>query len=229
VVLKFGIQAPISPMGRMIVPATALELLAIPMAASLVASERAWRFGVAVLLGGLGASGALLIATPRLTELVARKDEAPRTVRRFPLAILGGGWVDCGMKSGALLSLDESRATIAFRNADPAPGETVRAICHLPAPEAGEGLVLRLEDPYARGGLPDRIVERVEVNGRELLRHDIARDPGAGWLEIRLPSDAPAEVLVEVLAIHPDPGWQWGRAATVRFEFRRRQRSETRP
>lgn len=225
VLLKFAIQALISPMGRLIVPAVALELLAISLAAAEIEARSSRRELVG--LGALAFSGSivLLLAVPPLSRLLARKDEPPPVVTRFPLAIAGEGWTSCRIDSGILAAFEASRATIAIRNPDPSPGDFARAVCSIPRLTAGETIVLRLEDSYERGGLPDRIVERVEMQGREVFRHDIAKDPGAGWMEIPLPmpgGDAAREVSIEVLAVSPDPGWEWGRVAAASFEFVRR-------
>jgi hypothetical protein len=224
VLLKFAIQALVSAMGRLMVPAIALELLVVAVAASHLADlTRRERIGA----GALGAvvAGALLGLTPPLERLVARKDEQPPLVRHFPLAIVGGGWIDCEMRSGQLVGLEFNRARIGLRRADPLPGETARAVCRVPSGSAGESLRLRIEDPYERGGMPDRIVERVEIDGREAFRHDVAREPGAGWFEVDLPR-APGgslEVAVELIAVRPDAGWKWGRAVSEAFELVRSQ------
>lgn len=90
VALKVGIHAIASPMSRLLVPATALELLVIPLAATeLPALGRRTR--LALMATGLGLTAALLIAVPPLQRRLARADvDFPRTYR-FSLEIEGGG------------------------------------------------------------------------------------------------------------------------------------------
>jgi len=85
-------------------------------------------------------------------------------------------------------------------------------------------LALRIEDPFATGSLPGRILERVSIDGREVFSHDLAAEPGAGWLEVPLTRagfPAPSRVSFEIRAIAPDPGWAWGAASAASFELAR--------
>ena len=215
VLLKLAVQALVSPMGRLMVPAVALELLTVALAAALPRPSR--REGAA-LLGFAGVVAAVLLAaTPPLRALARRKDEAPLPIRRFPLAIAGGGFADCSVESGRLIGFEWGRARLALASESPPPGETARVTCELPPAHAP--LRLRLEDAYAPSGYTGRIVERVASDGRELLRHDIGGPEGATWLEV--PLDAGRRVTVEILAVKPDPGWAWGTASAAAFEIGR--------
>jgi hypothetical protein len=226
VFLKVALQAIVSPMSRLVVPATALELLAIPLAVPLwrAVSGRA-RAALALLV--LTVPLALVAFVPRLQAAVERRDpDLPRRYR-FPLAVPGAQPVWCAMDSGRLSGLEWQVATIETFAADPAPGDRARVVCTLPALGPGESLELRIEDAYSAGGLPGRMVERVEVDGREVLRHDIAAEPGSGWRNVPLASAADTrgrKVTIEILAVAPDRGWNWGRAAPARFEFVKRRR-----
>ncbi len=168
---------------------------------------------------------ALVAFVPRLQAAVERRDpDLPRHYR-FPLAVAGGRPVWCDMDSGRLSGLEWQLARIETFSADPAPGDRARVVCTLPALGPGESLGLRIEDAYAAGGLPGRMVERVEVDGREALRHDVGAEPGAGWIDVPVATaaDRPGRlVTIEVLAVAPDRGWSWGRSAPARFEFVRR-------
>ncbi len=86
VLLKFAIQALVSPLGRLMVPAVALELLAIALAASGLRGARQRLLSLA-FAGAVAA--ALLLAVPPLQALAVAKDEAPHRVARFPLALPG--------------------------------------------------------------------------------------------------------------------------------------------
>jgi len=217
VLLKLAVQALVSPMGRLMVPAVALELLAVALAAALPRAasrgEGAWLLAVAAAVAAL-----LLVATPPLRALARRKDETPLPIRRFPLAMAGGGFADCSVESGRLTGFEWGRARLALASESPPPGETARVTCDLPAAPAP--LRLRLEDAYAPSGYTGRIVERVASDGRELLRHDIGGPEGATWLEV--PLEGGSRVTIEILALRPDPGWAWGAASAAGFEIGRR-------
>ncbi|MGE5278550.1 MAG: hypothetical protein ACM3SU_16285, partial [Acidobacteriota bacterium] len=225
VAVKIGLHALFSPMSRLLVPATVLELLTIPVAARLLPE---------MTLRGRSALGTLAIAipvflftvVPRLDAAVSRHDRDDARAYRFPLQVPGlRGLVWCDMDSGRLTVLDWERATLQIRAADPAPGDRARAVCTLPTLSAGEALVVRLEDRYSPGGRPGRVLERVRIDGREILSHDVAAEPFAGWLEVPVSKagDAPGRtVTIEILAVAPEPGWEWGRTAVAAFEFVRR-------
>ena len=222
VVLKVGIHAVVSPMARLLVPATALELLVIPLAAAeLPALGR--RARLALMAVGFGLPAALLLAVPRLEIRLRRADvDFPRTYR-FSLQIEGSpGRVDCAVDAGRLSELDSRHAVIETFSPDPAPGDRARAMCTLPAIPPGGRLVLRFEDAYGAGGRPGRMVQSVAIDGRETLRHDLAADAFDGWIEAPVadgPSSAGRRVTFEVQAIEPERGWRWGVAARSAFEF----------
>lgn len=198
VLLKVAVQAVVSPMGRLMVPAIALEILAVVLAASSLEGsprrERARFLGVAV-----AAAASLLLATPPLRALARRKDEAPPPVRRFPLEIAGGGFAECRLESGRLSALEWRRAHLAL--APSSRGASARVTCELP-PEHGP-LRLRLQGalPGSAGGG----VERVEADGRELLSRAVT----GAESELDVPLGDARSVTVEALAARPDPGSIW--------------------
>ncbi len=222
VALKVGIHAVVSPMARLLVPATAFELLAIPLAAAeLPALGR--RACLALMAVGFGLPAALLLAVPPLQARLRRADvDFPRTYR-FSLQIEGSpGRVDCAVDAGRLSELDSRHAVIETFSPDPAPGDRARAVCALPEIPPGGRLVLRFEDAYGPGGRPGRMVQSVAIDGRETLRHDVASESFAGWIEAPAadgPSAAGRRVTFEVQAIEPERGWRWGVAARSAFEF----------
>jgi hypothetical protein len=213
VLLKLGVQAVVSPMGRLMVPAVALELLAIALAASLPAGSARERLGMLALAAGVAAF--LLLATPPLRALARRKDEAPLPIRRFPLALGGGGFAECSLDSGRLTGIHWGRARLALGSDMPPAGQVARVTCDVPADRAG--MTLRLEDAYAASGFTGRVLERVTGDGRELLRHDVGGPEGATWLSV--PLGGARRVTVEILAVNPDPGWAWGAASAAGFEI----------
>jgi hypothetical protein len=223
VVLKIGIHALFSPIARLLIPATALELLTVPLAARELprASRRERGWGVALVVT---IPLVITILGPvAQRELLRRdRDDAPRTYR-FPLFLSDvPPPVWCDMDAGRLVVLDWPQATVSMFAADPAPGDRVRAVCTLPPVPAGESILLRLEDRYPRGGRPGRVIARVAIEGREVLRHDMAAEPFAGWLEVPVAEDRDPpgrRVTIEILAQAPEHGWRWGTLTTSRFEF----------
>ena len=213
VLLKLAIQALVSPMGRLMVPAVALELLAIALAAALPRTSRSE--GVGLLATAVAVALLLLAATPPLRALARLKDEPPLPIRRFPLAMAGGGFAECRVESGRLAALEWTRARLALASQSPPPGETARLTCELPSGHAP--LRLRLEDAYAPSGYRGRVLERVEADGRQLLSHDIGGPEGATWLDVSL--GEARSVTIEILAVQPDPGWAWGAASAAGFEI----------
>jgi len=84
--------------------------------------------------------------------------------------------------------------------------------------------MLQVLDPYAPGGFPDRLVQRVELDGVEVYSHDIAREPGSGWADIplgKVGAGTKRMVVIQVKAINPDPGPAWGDAARTTFQLSR--------
>ena len=149
VLLKFALQSIASPLGRLMVPATALELLIIALGAASLAAAANSRAWVASLALALGAAVALLLAEPRLNELVVRRDEAPRPVARFPLEIAGmeKAFARCTVETGEVTSLEWRRAWMR-----PSPGgPPARARCELPPVPTGSSLRLRLDKPGGAG------------------------------------------------------------------------------
>jgi hypothetical protein len=61
----------------------------------------------------------------------------------------------------------------------------------------------------------------VYVEGREVLRHDLAAEPWTGRMTVALGTVEAGSILrfaVELVAVAPDPGWDWGESS--RSEFR---------
>jgi hypothetical protein len=82
VFLKVAVQAVFSPMGRLMVPAIALELLAVALAASSL-EHSTWRDRARLLCVAAAVAVFLLLATGPLRALARRKDEAPLQVNWF--------------------------------------------------------------------------------------------------------------------------------------------------
>ncbi|HWZ86366.1 MAG TPA: hypothetical protein VN032_09195 [Thermoanaerobaculia bacterium] len=209
VVLKTSLQVAFSPLGRLMVPAIALELLVIALTAADLAGPAAGRERVAVLLLSVLASVVLLASLPPLERLAIRKDEPPPRIARFPLAIAGGGgWVECAVESGRLTAIAGDRAWIGSTDA------AARVACRLPELRPGATLGLDLEAPAVPGGRdPGAGFERVEADGQERYRLDAGSEAAGSWRRIPLASATeppPRTVAVET------------RGATAGFGFVRR-------
>jgi hypothetical protein len=134
VLLKFALQSVASPLGRLMFPATALELLAIGLGLSELATRRA-RLGYGLVAAAV--AGGLLLVESRLAALAVARDEPPPRVERFPLEITGGGIARCEVDEGDVTSLEWRRAWL--RSSDPDRPARVRCRAE------GDALMVRIE------------------------------------------------------------------------------------
>ena len=125
--------------------------------------------------------------SPPLDRLVARKDEPPPAVSRFPLAVAGGsGFARCAVETGRLNALSGDRAWIG------APGSSGRArvVCRMPLLSAETRVGVDLASPPEGG-------ERIEADGEiQTGRLPLTAD---GWRRVPLSgrSDSAAQVVLE--------------------------------
>jgi hypothetical protein len=66
------------------------------------------------------------------------------------------------------------------------------------------------------------MIQRVELDGDEVLSHDIGKEPGTGWANIPLGlvgTGTRKRVVIEVKAIRPVAGEDWGDAALTTFQI----------
>jgi hypothetical protein len=213
--------------GRFFLVSTAWEILAIALAAyeiSIRAPGTARLVGYALAIGVAAVSG-LFLFTPRLAAMVASRDaDDPQRTYRFQLESPDqAATLACVVDRGLLYALDWTRyAVLRTRLVNPAPGDKVAATCELIGRGEARPEVLQVLDPYAPGGLPGRMLQRVEIDGAEVFSHDIAQLAGSGWASIPLGSvgmGTKRKVVVEVKALKPDPGWSWGAATPATFQL----------
>jgi hypothetical protein len=222
IVFKVGLHAIAVSQGRFYLAVTALEMLVIVLGVREAARRSSFRAPAAALAGSaLFAAGVFLVA-PRAVDAVRRRDIVPQRAYRFSLSGRGLGprVLDCRIDRGQPTAIGKTGATLELFHVDPDPGETAAADCVL-RPSAAP-TILRLLDPYAPGGLPGRVMQRVTVDGRDVFVHDVAAEPGSGWTEIPLPATTSGKgtaVRIELTAIRPDPGAAWGRATATPFEL----------
>jgi hypothetical protein len=220
VALKVLVHVLMSPMSRLVLPAIAFELLAIPLGGAALGEVSPRRRKILAVVAG-GVPILLLTLVPSVQRAIEAVQLSEPRVSQFSLEIPGRGSVTCTLDAGALLCLNPGEARLETRSD---PGDAARAVCTLPPLDPGEPLTLRLRDNYSPGGLPGRMIARVFVDGRQILRYDLAAKPGSGWLEIPLVAPdrpPPSTVTVEEVAINPDPGLAWGPACPLDFAFRR--------
>ena len=169
VLIKLGIHAVLVSVGRFLVPATALELVAIALGCWQMVRLRAWRAGGVAMVVGLACAAGMLVGGKRLTAMVQARD--PEIQRTYHFALTGWdhrGVLECVMGRGRLVALDASTAVVAPFGVPPAPGETAEASCVVrDTGAAAEKLALALAAPD--WAPPVGAVPSVEVGGRELL------------------------------------------------------------
>jgi hypothetical protein len=226
VLLKYGLHAVTAVQGRYFYPATALELLAIAVAAYEVGAmfmgpERWW--WLRALAAGLAFSLGLLLFAPRLDAFVQSRDVDQQRTYYFRLPPLQDplgqfAALDCVVGQGTLDLMGFPSATIRTFRRKPAAGDAASARCELTGSKVPRPLMLQILDPYAPGGLPDRMTQRVELDGVEIYSHNITQAPWSGWANIPLGDvemGAKRSVAIEMKAIHPDPSVDWGSVATT--------------
>lgn len=183
------VQIAFSPLGRLMVPVIALEILVIGLAASGggAASEK-----VRFLALGLAFAAVLFVAAPPLHALAVRKDEAPPRVRRFPLLIAAGGGVyaDCAIESGRLWAMAGDRARVGPDT--PASGRG-RVGCRLPRLAVEAALFADLE-------AQDSSSIRIDADGRPVPVPAGSPGPGSTWRRLPVTAEgrpAPREIFLE--------------------------------
>ncbi|HET9794208.1 MAG TPA: hypothetical protein VFS34_07080 [Thermoanaerobaculia bacterium] len=225
---KVGVQLLFVSMGRFFLPVEALELLTIPFGVEIALRRRR----AAVAVGGAAVFAAAIAASARaMGNWALAHEDVPQRIYRFSISGPGrAASLDCIVAKGWVSDLGETSARLQLLRRDPRPGEVARADCRL-LPGSGAGPVaLEIRDGYAKGGLPNQIVQRVRVDGREELAHDISDVPGEGWLAVPLPAGsggAPPRVTIEIDAVRPFRGGDWGDAGATDFRLAPADRTRT--
>jgi hypothetical protein len=234
VLLKYLLHAFTNTEGRFFFVATALEFLAIAVAAYEAGTmPLPGRRQLAVQALAVGAVFVLVLRlfAPPLAVFVEHHDVDQQRTYHFvlePSPEDHNAKLTCEVKQGLLSSLGVGieSATLRTLKRDPAPGDVGSAVCELTGSGEPRPLMLQVLDPYAPGGFPDQLVQRVDLDGVEVYSHDIARDPGSGWANIPLGNVGSAtkrRVVIQVKAIQPAIGPAWGEAARTTFQLLRPQ------
>jgi hypothetical protein len=223
ILLKICIHAVIVAQPRYFMPVIALEYLAIALSIDYVIRSKKIVQSVLAIVGATVVIFLLAVMSSKAQAYILTHDEKIQRVYRFSLTEpMGRGSLICVVDRGRLGELTKHSALIEFLHTDPSPGETANAKCQLIGSGKPVPLYLQIMDPYAPGGLPDRIVQRVFVDGQELFHHDLAGLPGSGWFDIPLGlvgKGTDKTVLIEIIAVRPDPGCAWGSASRTTFQL----------
>ena len=224
VLLKFMVHMVVSPLGRLLVPAVALELLTIPLGVRALASG-SLRIRLAAIAGTAATCLLLVLGVPSLADFVVRHDSPVlQGIRQFNLRVDDEGVVQCELGQGVLTGIGPHWATLRTAREEPVPGDVAQAVCATPALEPGETLVLNAQDPYTPGGMGAPRTERILVDGREVFRRQMTGDGAQAERNIgsKDPVGQPASVVsIEILASSGQAVGTRGRDASLRFEFAR--------
>jgi len=224
VVLKFMVHMVVSPLGRLLVPAVALELLTIPLGVRALASG-SLRIRLAAIAGTAATCLLLVLGVPSLADFVVRHDSPVlQGIRRFNLRVHDEGVAQCELGQGVLTGIGPHWASLRTAREEPVPGDFAQTVCAVPALNRGETLVLNAQDPYVPGGTGAPRTERILVDGREVFRRQMTGDgaPARQNIGSKDPVGQPASVVsIEILASSGKAVGTRGRDASLRFEFTR--------
>ncbi|HET6900449.1 MAG TPA: hypothetical protein VFK70_19005 [Vicinamibacteria bacterium] len=219
--LKLGLHGVSVAQPRYFVAVTALALLSLGLAAALPEcrpSIREWSSAAviatfvvsALVLGGRRAEAYVLASEEQLVYAFTIQEPSR------------AGRLRCVVRRGVLARVGRGDATIRTLHVDPAAGETATAECEIESQRDDARLSFEFDDDYPAGGWPGRILQSVEVDGREATKHDLAASPGSERIRIPLETEAgtrPTKVMLTVTAGNPDAGFGWGIAGATPFRL----------
>lgn len=224
VMLKYAIHAVTVAQGRYFLTATVLEILVIAVALPEIRAVHG--DAIALSIGAALSIAAVVIARPLAAAVQSWDVDQQRTYRFVLKTDNGDTALACVVDRGRVLSLNAPvSVTIAPFHRDPAAGETAVAACDVTGSGSPRPVTLRVLDSYAPGGLPDRIVQSVDIDGVPAYSHDLAAAPGSGWADVWLGAVGQGikkQVRIEVRAIRPDLGAAWGDAAQTTVQLSRK-------
>jgi hypothetical protein len=214
--LKVGVHCFVNAQGRYYVPVLALGMLIVALTVEDARRRR---------LGGRD----LLVLAPCLVLVLGLRGAAARAeayvithqeqlTYRFTLRDPGyAAHLDCVVREGlvSLLWAGQARAGIRLLDIEPRSGESAAAECEARTDREGP-VFLMVSDSFAAGGFPDRIVQTVTIEGREVLRRDAAAEANT-WARVPLGTLRPGDrrhVVVRMTAGAALPGPRWGNVNT---------------
>jgi len=225
--LKLAFHAVIVSQPRYFLTVIVLEILIIGIVSSEIFNHHHRKSAIISLLLGIAAFAAIASLSTKAVQFVLTNDENYQRTYQFPLSGADMRF-NCMVKRGRLLTFIDSKAgnegliIIDFQKADPRPGSRATVECST-VNDHKRTFELYVYDPYLPGGLQNKIIQVVYLNDVEVYNHDIAAEPGEGWHKIDLSSvdyDDHIAIKVELRAMQPDVGWNWGRAAATRILIR---------
>ncbi len=66
------------------------------------------------------------------------------------------------------------------------------------------------------------MMKRVVLDGQEIFRNNLSTQGGGGWCDVPLGlvgKGRQRTVLIEIMAIRPDPGYPWGNVSKTEFRL----------
>ncbi len=223
VALKVGIQFLLVVQARFFLVAMVLEALAIGIAAVRLYQNRGLLKGATIAtVAGIASLLLAIAGLGRLAQWVSEQDQArTQELQREYRASAASVLADCHLSGGRVLSSDAAGFTFAVEHPDPAPGESAELRCRLSPIGKGGNIALEVEDSYAPGGFQDRMFQVVQLDGKEVRRHDIGAEAWAGWWRQAIPvgQGSSQDVRVRIESLRPDKGPGWGNAAKTAVRF----------
>lgn len=225
ILLKMGLHALLVSTARFYLPATALELPVIALGLWEASRAKSLRAPLAALACGGLLAMSLAWGNERLfARLVSMDVEEQRTYRFLITSLDSPGELRCTIREGRLTAIGTSEVVMQTLQDNPAPGDRATAECTLTQPGPPIPLAIQVLDSHEPGGAPGRMIQRVEIDGRELVSHDVAAEPGTSWQEAPAGLVGPGQekkVVIEVLAGNPENHALWGPAASARIRVAR--------
>ncbi len=165
----------------------------------------------------------LAIVSFKAQAYILTHDENIQQADRFSLnEAMGKGSLTCVVDRGRLNVLTGPSAQLELLHKDPHQGETASAKCLLTGTVTLVPPGLQIKGPRAPVVIPGRLNKRVVLDGQEIFRNDPATQVGSGWFDVPLglvEKGTQRTILIEILAIHPDPAYAWEKASKTEFRL----------
>lgn len=225
--LKAGIHFVFAVQARFFLVVYVLEAVAIGLALVRLQQLPALRRSTAITAAVSLAALALAVSgLSRLGGWVEKQeaDWAQRGRSAFQ-PNLSRSRIDCQLIGGRVRVANGSTYSFVVEHDDPEPGEFAELRCNVSPGNGESSVVVEVEDKYAPGGFPDRMLQVVTVDGENLLRHDVAAEAGGGWWSQAIPLRAGQvrDLRIRVEGLRPDKGPAWGNAAETAVRFKAAQ------
>jgi hypothetical protein len=223
ILLKIFIHAVLVVQHRFFISVVALEILVIAIGTAHLKKMEKKNTFVFITAGAFVVTLMLSFVSLKAKAYILAHDDNTQKVYRFSLTDpMEHALLKCTVEQGRIGALNKHIAQLELLNADPSPGDVATAKCHLTGSDKSPPLILQVKDPYAPGGFPNKIAQRVIVDGETVLYHNMAAEPGSGWLDVPLgipEQGVEKSIVIDVITIRPEPGPMWGAAAKTEFRI----------